>query len=200
MRAMQRRANAETPYGWRETTVVAWAGMRGVVTVATALALPTTLDNGEEFPHRAQLILVALVCVLATLVGQGLTLSALVRFLRVGVEGDAGGALSNLRARAATAALEDLRAQAGRPDVPAVVHRAAILQYESYLSAQEALMTVRTRDADVSAPEQLEALLQRASDVERDLVLRARRSGEVSSATADEALHGIEARSIRDYD
>jgi len=36
--------------------------------------------------------------------------------------------------------------------------------------------------------------------VERDLVLRARRSGEVSSATADEALHGIEARSIRDYD
>jgi len=200
MRAMQRRANAETPYGWRETTVVAWAGMRGVVTVATALALPTTLDSGEEFPHRAQLILVALVCVLATLVGQGLTLSALVRFLRVGVEGDAGGALSNLRARAATAALEDLRAQAGRPDVPEGVHRAAILQYESYLSAQEALMTVRTEDADVSAPEQLEALLQRASDVERDLVLRARRSGEVSSATADEALHGIEARSIRDYD
>jgi len=200
MRILQRRADTETLYGWRETTVVAWAGMRGVVTVATALALPTVLENGEEFPHRAQLILVALACVLATLVGQGLTLSPLVRLLRVGVEGDAGGALNDLRTRAATAALEDLRGQAGSPDVPDGVHRAAVLQYESYLSAQEALMTVRTRDADVTAQEQLEALLQRASDVERDLVLRARRSGEVSPAVADDALHGIEARSIRDYD
>ena len=73
-RALQRRADAPVVHGWRETTVVTWAGMRGVVTVATALALPQLVDSGAAFPHRSDIVLVALFCVLVTLVVQGLTL------------------------------------------------------------------------------------------------------------------------------
>ena len=41
-----RRQDSGTPYGWRESAVASWAGMRGVVTVATALALPQTVQGG----------------------------------------------------------------------------------------------------------------------------------------------------------
>lgn len=65
----------EIPGNWRETLLVAWAGMRAVVTVATALALPV------DFPVRDQVVFVAVLVALATLLLPGLTLPWLVRAL-----------------------------------------------------------------------------------------------------------------------
>ena len=62
---------------WSSTAVVSWAGMRGVVTLAAAFAIPTTAEHVEV------LVLIALVVVAGTLVLQGLTLPWLVRVLRV---------------------------------------------------------------------------------------------------------------------
>ena len=76
-RLSARRRESLLPAGWRETAVVSWAGMRGVVTVATALAIPMTTDAGASFPDRQLLVVAALVCVLVTLVVQGLTLAPL---------------------------------------------------------------------------------------------------------------------------
>jgi CPA1 family monovalent cation:H+ antiporter len=67
----------EIPGNWRETFLVAWAGMRAVVTVATALALP------EEFPARDQVLFVAVLVALVTLLLPGLTLPRLVKVLRL---------------------------------------------------------------------------------------------------------------------
>jgi CPA1 family monovalent cation:H+ antiporter len=61
-RFRRRRRLVAIPYGARETAIVAWAGMRGVVTVATALALPFLTDAGEPFPDRHQIVFVALSC------------------------------------------------------------------------------------------------------------------------------------------
>jgi CPA1 family monovalent cation:H+ antiporter len=198
-RALQRRADAPVVHGWRETTVVTWAGMRGVVTVATALALPQLVKSGAGFPHRSDVVLVALFCVLVTLVVQGLTLSPLVRALGVGGAADDGSAVAALRARAAQAVLQDLRS-VDDASVPEGVRRAVLLQYESYARAQQALSDARRGTEGEAAPEQLELLLERASEVERSVVLEARRSGEVSSETADEVLRDIEARAVRDLD
>jgi CPA1 family monovalent cation:H+ antiporter len=68
--------------GWRPQAVVAWAGMRGVVSMAAALALPFTTDTGP-FPQRDLLIFLSFSVILVTLVGQGLTLPALIRRLNV---------------------------------------------------------------------------------------------------------------------
>lgn len=73
--------------GWRVTTIVAWSGMRGVVTIVTALALPTTIRSGAPFPGREQILLIAMVVVVVTLLLQGLTLPLLIRVL--GVRADA---------------------------------------------------------------------------------------------------------------
>jgi Na+/H+ antiporter len=69
--------------GWRMPTVLGWAGMRGVVSLAAALSIPETLPGGEPFPQRGMLLVITFVVILVTLVGQGLTLPWIVRRLRV---------------------------------------------------------------------------------------------------------------------
>ncbi len=145
-RARRRRRSAASPYGARETVVAAWAGMRGVVTVATALALPTATDTATRFPARDEIVFVALVCVLATLVVQGLTLAPLVLALKVGSEVDPAREVAELRRRATAAALDAVRVPDPDDLVPDAVRRAVVLQYEGYLAAQDALSKVR-RDA-----------------------------------------------------
>jgi len=59
--------------------VIGWAGMRGVVSLASALAIPLTLNNGEAFPHRNLILFITFVVILVTLVFQGLTLPLVIR-------------------------------------------------------------------------------------------------------------------------
>jgi len=61
--------------------VVSWAGMRGIVTLAAAFAIPETLPNGSPFPYRDLILLCAFAVVLGTLVLQGLTMKPLIRRL-----------------------------------------------------------------------------------------------------------------------
>ncbi|UFS97135.1 Na+/H+ antiporter [Nocardia huaxiensis] len=74
-----RHRDVDEPYTWRETIVTWWAGMRGVATVALALAVPFTTDNGEPFPGRTEILFTAFAVVLFTLLLQGPTLPAVVR-------------------------------------------------------------------------------------------------------------------------
>lgn len=67
----------------RSILVLGWAGMRGVIALAAAIALPQTLADGSPFPQRNLIIFLAFSVILVTLVGQGLTLPWLVRVLRV---------------------------------------------------------------------------------------------------------------------
>ncbi|MGB8385942.1 MAG: cation:proton antiporter, partial [Dermatophilaceae bacterium] len=197
------RENVSAPYGRRETIIAGWAGMRGVVTVATALAIPLTTEAGEPFPFRDVIVLIALVTVLVTLVVQGLTLAPLVCRTGVGMLSDTHSEVAELRSKATKAALEAVRASAAERGVPQPVHRAAALQYEGYLAAQDALAEALERDEDAEGvdedyAEALDNLLRTASEAERDIVLRARRAGEVSAEAADEVLAGVEARALRD--
>lgn len=66
--------------------VVSWAGMRGIVTLAAAFAIPETLPNGSPFPYRDLILLCAFAVVLGTLVLQGLTMKPLIR--RMGLTDD----------------------------------------------------------------------------------------------------------------
>ncbi|MBC8035170.1 MAG: Na+/H+ antiporter [Chitinophagaceae bacterium] len=63
--------------------IVAWAGMRGVVSLASALAVPLTLSTGKAFPQRNLILFITFVVILVTLVVQGLTLPFLIRQLEL---------------------------------------------------------------------------------------------------------------------
>ncbi|WP_042367112.1 Na+/H+ antiporter [Streptacidiphilus neutrinimicus] len=70
-----------TPLGWRESVVLWWAGMRGVASVALALAIPFTVHGGATFPLRYEIVFIAFSVVIFTLVVQGMTLPLAVRWL-----------------------------------------------------------------------------------------------------------------------
>ncbi|MFF4228318.1 Na+/H+ antiporter [Streptomyces sp. NPDC001820] len=109
----------EIPVGWRETLVMWWSGMRGVVSVALALAIPLKTDSGAPFPGRDEIIFIAFAVILATLVLQGLTLPWLVRRLGVQADTDAEGELErNLAIRASKAAKRRLREIEAMEDLP----------------------------------------------------------------------------------
>ena len=93
----------------RPRIVVAWSGMRGAVTLAAALALPLTTDAGQALPERELIQFIAFAVILITVVGQGLTLPALIRRLGVVEDGsDVEREEVEARLRAVEAALSRL--------------------------------------------------------------------------------------------
>ena len=87
--------------------VISWAGMRGIITLAAALALPH--DPGSEpFPYRDLIVLTAFAVVFGTLVLQGLTLKPLIRLLRLGDDDPVGREVEAARGRALDAALSSI--------------------------------------------------------------------------------------------
>ncbi|WP_375379450.1 hypothetical protein [Hymenobacter volaticus] len=74
---------SETSPGWQGTLILGWAGMRGVVSLASALSVPLLLSNGQAFPQRNLILFITFVVILVTLVFQGLTLPAIIRLTGV---------------------------------------------------------------------------------------------------------------------
>ncbi|MEU3712476.1 Na+/H+ antiporter [Streptomyces catenulae] len=85
----RRDIDEDIPMSWRETLIMWWSGMRGVASVALALAIPYTVDDGGDFPAREEILFIAFAVVLTTLIVQGLTLPWLVRKLRVKADTEA---------------------------------------------------------------------------------------------------------------
>jgi len=73
----------ETSPGWQGPLIIGWAGMRGVVSLASALSVPLLLSDGQAFPQRNLMLFITFVVILVTLVFQGLTLPLLIRFTGV---------------------------------------------------------------------------------------------------------------------
>ncbi|MFI1766920.1 Na+/H+ antiporter [Streptomyces sp. NPDC020800] len=106
----RRDYDEDIPVSWRETVVMWWSGMRGVASVALALAIPLKTDDGSPFPDRDELVFIAFGVIVATLVLQGLTLPWLVK--RLGVQADSEREKEfekDLAVRAAKAAKRRLR-------------------------------------------------------------------------------------------
>src|SRR4051812_29069663 len=93
--------------GMKAALVVGWSGMRGIVTLAAALALPA------RFPYRSFILLTAFTVVLGTLVLQGLTLKPLLAWLGMKRDGTAEQELALARAAALTATISALSAEHG---------------------------------------------------------------------------------------
>jgi len=90
---------------WRHAALVGWAGLRGGVSLAAALAIPLTTKAGAAFPERDLIVFLVFCVILATLVGQGLTLPLLIRVLGVEDDGIADREEAKARIKAAEAAL-----------------------------------------------------------------------------------------------
>ncbi len=99
---LRARDSAPSP---RSVLVLGWAGMRGVVSLAAALALPLNLADGTLFAGRELVLFLTFSVILATLVGQGLSLPWLIRRLGIGDDGSAAHEELHAREAAIAAAL-----------------------------------------------------------------------------------------------
>ena len=81
-RIREREVNPE----WKSVFLIGWSGMRGVVSLASALAVPMTLSDGKAFPHRNMILCITFCVILSTLVLQGLTLPLLIKWLKIDVK------------------------------------------------------------------------------------------------------------------
>jgi CPA1 family monovalent cation:H+ antiporter len=180
---------AGAPLGWREGTVLVWAGMRGVVTLAAAQTLP------EDTPQRELLILIAFVVAAGTLVVQGGTLPMLVSRLGLASPPDDGPdperaeLLTELSA-AARAALEDpdLRRPDGTAYDDAVLER-----------TRQAAMMPASEDDHVDGRElrrQATELRLQLIAAMRESLLAARSDGTYSSETLEDMLRILDADQI----
>jgi Na+/H+ antiporter len=97
-----RRRDPSPP--WQGPVFISFTGVRGVVSLAAALALPYALDNGQPFPHRELILFVTFGVIIVTLVGQGLLLPSVACWLglnRLGTKEHRGEIKRELRARQA---------------------------------------------------------------------------------------------------
>ncbi|WP_347042753.1 cation:proton antiporter [Brachybacterium nesterenkovii] len=125
-----RRAGATIPAGWRESLVLTWCGMRGLATLALALAIPSTVDTGQ----RTMLVVVACTVLVVTLVPTGALLPWLLRVLHLQDDGRATReAVAELARRAQASALEALEDRLPELRLPAA-QKEALVQRLRHLS------------------------------------------------------------------
>ena len=174
---------------WPFIAFIAWAGMRGAVTLAAALAIPLSTDSGAPFPDRSLIIFLAFSVVLATLVVQGLTLPAVVRLL--GLEED------KARRRARRPRLGSMRQRrrwearrARRGGLGATGHRGArprrLQLPHATVSARGSttVTTARSRSARIA----YQRLRRELLDAERGAVLALRNEGRIS----EDVMHRVQ--------
>jgi CPA1 family monovalent cation:H+ antiporter len=181
-------AKRDPPPPWQGPFIIAFTGVRGVVSLAAALAIPYTLNSGQPFPHRGLILVVTFGVIVITLVGLGLMLPLVVRWLgvgRLGQEEHAGEIQSELDAR--VSALEEVEKR-----------------LEKFIEERElpdeviALLRTRNQSRRQILPGDLEdglnytrqsaALKKELIDAEREFIFQLLRDGKIT----DEARRRIE--------
>jgi Na+/H+ antiporter len=161
------------PYSaWQNVAIVAWTGMRGVVSLAAALAVPLTLSNGGGFPGRDDILIITFCVILATLVLQGMSLPALIHRLGVVDDGLANVEERTARLKANEAALAYL-AEIDNRFPPDLVERLRA-EYNDRIRQLEVYASVGGDRSDGLFPPSYQRLQQDALDVERRTIIRLR--------------------------
>ncbi|PWN72286.1 Na+/H+ antiporter [Chryseobacterium phosphatilyticum] len=83
-RWLSEKARRDPSPGWKNPLIIGWAGMRGVVSLATALSIPVMMNSQAEFPMRNLIIFITFVVIFVTLVFQGLTLPLIIKLTKIG--------------------------------------------------------------------------------------------------------------------
>lgn len=176
---------------WSHVFIVAWTGMRGIVTLAAALALPLITAAGAPFPFRAEIILLSFSVIIATLVLQGLSLAPLIRLLPLEQDrGDEEDEEEERQARkhAATRALARLDELVGRDWlVPEQVERLR-LHYTLRVRQGDAQSGPVDVDGTLKAADAFGRLWHETLAAERMALIALRNDGTIG----DELLHRLE--------
>jgi CPA1 family monovalent cation:H+ antiporter len=181
---------------WRALFVIGWAGMRGIVSLAAALALPA------EFPDRELMLFITFGVILATLVLQGLTLPPLIRAMKLPADSDGEDEETTARYLSALAAIERLDALLGSSSVSATEQAGGIARLRAEYDERVAYYSRRLAPAAAGAGNAIDGPVggiaeactisvnvhREAITAERQMLVRLRDQGVIG----DEALRTVQ--------
>jgi CPA1 family monovalent cation:H+ antiporter len=173
---------------WQHSVIIAWAGMRGVVSLAAAFALPIVLTDGHPFPGRNYILFLTFCVILTTLVFQGLTLPMLIR--KLGVEDDGATDDEERRARlqANEAAVDFIERKALEEHFPEEVMARVRAEYCDRIEQLNACCQETGNPSGEVATPIYQRLQHGALQIERQTIIALRNS----QAINDEALRRIQ--------
>jgi monovalent cation/hydrogen antiporter len=197
-RMLSRRLRERDPYPpWQYPTLIGWSGLRGVVSLAAALALPLTTRSGAPFPERDLVIYLVFCTILATLVGQGLTLPPLIRLLGLEDDGLAAQEEAKARIHAADAALARLNELSGED----WVREATAERMRGLYEFRRTRFRARFTDEDDGGIEEQSQSYQRLRrellNAERDAVVELRRTGRINDQVMNRVQRDLDLEDAR---
>ncbi len=167
---------------WQHSVLIAWAGMRGVISLAAALALPMMLANGERFPGRNYILFLTFCVILTTLVFQGLTLPLLIKKLGVRDDGTVEREERAARLRANEAAVDFIEARALEQRMPEEVMVRVRAEYCDRIAQLEACAGDQNNPGGEVATPIYQQLQFGALGAERQTIIALRNSGQINDA------------------
>jgi CPA1 family monovalent cation:H+ antiporter len=178
----------ESPPTARGIFVLGWTGMRGVISLAAAIALPQTIANGAPFPQRNVIIFLTFCIIFVTLVMQGLTLPYVIRALGLAQKPTGDPEERSARTRMARAALQRLDAMNQQSSVSPEVYEDIRRYYERRLAFAQ-MEDCEEMDPGSRTYQQLyHSISNKLRSVERATALELRDEREIS----DSVLHVLE--------
>jgi Na+/H+ antiporter len=183
---------------WPNIALIGWTGMRGIVSLAAALALPLAAADRAPFPGRDAIVFITFVVIFVTLVGQGLSLIPLVRWLGLGREGDGEEREIEVRIAALEAGLQkidELGARANGAEEREVLDRLR----DEYVHR---IAHLRAHGAGAGGEETPESRFDHqaqaaAVQAERTAIMRLRDSGDIPDEIFRKVLYDLDLAETR---
>ncbi|GAA1680061.1 Na+/H+ antiporter [Fodinicola feengrottensis] len=191
-RILVRRIREDNPnYSWRNPTIVSWSGMRGVVSLAAAFAIPTNV------PGRGTILFLVFCVVLGTLVVQGLTLPSLIRRIGISTNDTFSDNLAEANAQHAAirAAVDRLDTVLESEDIEppdGVADRLRAWADSRQLGAWERLGSGPGRDAKETPSAAFRRLRREMLTAERDVFVSMRDSGSIDDEVLRRVFHELD--------
>ncbi|MFN7189214.1 MAG: Na+/H+ antiporter [Cyclobacteriaceae bacterium] len=192
-RWLSRRIRREDPANIRFVAVVSWSGMRGIVSLAAALALPLTFADGQPFPNRDLIIFLTFCVIFATLVLQGLTLPKLIKWLGIKATDEEVHEEHHARLKLTAAAIEHIEENYAL--LNSDVLNQIKTKYEIRLQrARKDSVQSRLNDEQVQAFHDVQRELIK---IERAWVVQRRKDGQISEEVARKLSYELDLEETR---
>lgn len=188
------RARDPMPH-WSELFLIGWTGMRGIISLAGALALPLTTVAGAPFPYRAEIILITFIVIFVTLVLQGLSLAPLIRWLKLKQDRTLEQEERRAREHAAAAAMERLDELAASWPAPKQIEQLRA-DYRRRIE-RHAWPGGSGSNKAAEAAETFRRLRQEALTAERWAVIELRDKGVISDHVLQNLEHELDVEALR---
>jgi monovalent cation/hydrogen antiporter len=182
-RAFSGRLRARDLYpAWHEPVLISWIGIRGGISLAAALAIPTSLANGLPFPRRNEILILTFAVILVTLVIQGLSLPCLLRWLHFPADGAERAEENRARETIAAVALQFLASTTKEDET---YRRAVRHLQDSYQNRAEGLdlaHKARQNNPETTYLHQVDSLERELIRLQRTALIDLRDRGTISDA------------------